>query len=308
MMKRFIKFIAIGALVSLITAGCTKNYYENTDNDRQEIVLSSRVTLAGQPRLQELEIVPGQSLSFFVTRAAAISSVLYSNVSITANNDSGFNYAELMYYPADGSDVDFYAIHPYAQSASLSNPLTFQVSANQSIQSNYLNSDLLYTGKKDVKRTADKVELVFSHKLSRLNFTIKTQDLDLAGLNGVTVLTVLPETTIDITNGSIAAASGTPTNIRAYGVAGSPVERAEVSGISAIIIPQQIPANTPLFEISIGTTTYIYRTPSSGDLLTFTEGNQYNLELTITQTGITLISRIEPWGDGGTIGGGADPV
>jgi hypothetical protein len=287
----------------LISCG-DKNYYNCDDLESRRIVLSSRVTMETQPRLQDLQIEDGQSLSLFITPNNAINELLYSNVNIIANGIGGFA-GENMYYPIDGRNVDFFAIHPYSSTANLTNPVNFSVASDQTDKSNYLNSDLLHATRVNQPRTPSPVAMVFSHKLAKLDFTIENNDgLDLGTLNTVTVLNTLPGTTINMINGNITEATGNPVVINAYGVAGSPETRASVTNIHAIVIPQTVAGNTDLFRITIGQQTYVYTTNQP---FTFEGGYQHAIKLTITAGEISLESSIRPWEDGASIGGEVRP-
>lgn len=293
-------------LVAVLTlAGCEKNYYENGDQQSRRIIFSSRVTLEAQPRLQDLQIESGQELSLYITPNGNTGELLYNNVNIIANGSGGFT-GETMYYPVDGRNIDLYAIHPYSATASLNTPIAFSISANQVNMKNYLNSDLLHATRINQPRTSDTVSLVFSHRLSKIDFTIESNDtgLNLSTLNTVQVLNTLPSTTINVVNGAITSATGEPVTINAYGVYGTPEVRASVSDIHAIVVPQTIPAGTQLFRVIIGQQAYVYTTTEQ---IIFQGGYQYNNKLTISAGQITLESSINPWEDGGSIGGGATP-
>lgn len=302
-MKQIIRFALFLSLAGMILVGCRdKNYYY--ENSSKEIKLSSRVTLEPNPRLQDLQIENGQALSLFITRNDEPDELLYENVNIIANGAGGFA-AETMYYPIDGGTIDLYAIHPYSSTASLTNPVSFSVAADQRDKTNFLNSDLLHALRLNQPRSSDPVSMVFSHKLAKIDFTIENNEgLDLGALNGVAVLNTLPSTTIEVISGDITPATGTTVPISAYGVLGSPETRVSVTDIHAIVIPQTIPTNTQLFRITIGQQSYVYTTTEA---FTFVGGFQHAVKLTISGGQISLESTIIPWEDGASIGGGVTP-
>ncbi|MCD7901414.1 MAG: fimbrillin family protein [Bacteroides sp.] len=303
-MKTSIQLTFIFLLTGLAFVSCGDKYYYNENPNAQQIILSSRVTFQTQPRLQDDMIVSGQALSLFITPNGLTNEILYPNVNIVANGSGGFT-SETMYYPLDGRNIDLYAVHPYSTSASLTTPLDFQVTADQRIQSNYLQSDLLHATSFNNARSTTAIGLTFSHKLAKLDFTIESsQGLDLSALNNVSIINTLPGTEINILNGNISAATGTPVIISAYGVAGSSESRTSVSDIHAIVVPQTIPMGTELFRFTIGNQSYVYTTDQA---YTFEGGYQHAIKLTITATGIILDSSITPWEDGGSIGGGVTP-
>lgn len=302
-MKMFFKTALIFAVAGLIFSSCKK---DNDDKPRR-IVLSSEVTLEAQPRLQDLQIVEGQALSLFVTTVSNTADVLYDNVQITANGEGGFTYSDVMYYPLDGTHVDFFAIHPHSDAAELTVPVPFNVRQNQALASGYLNSDLLYATRKDVARTSSAVAMTFSHKMVKLDFTIITNEsIDLSDLSSIVVSNTLPTVTIIPATGVISTASGTAADITVYGVSEAVLEDNTISGMSAIIAPQAIAAGTQLFTITIGENSYTYTTTAANPL-NFVSGNKYKLRLTITGGQITLTSTIEDWDDGGSIIGDITP-
>lgn len=312
-MKRIIRTTVLGTLTvaAILTSGCTKNYYDNPEGGGEEnrITLSSEVQFGVSPRLQDEQIVSGQSLSFFVTRTGSVADEdqLYLNNRITANGVGGFTYRIPMYYPSDGASVDFYALHPYAADATLENPVAFTVQPDQTIQVNYLNSDLLFGTHSNVNPQNNAIPLTFYHKLSKFDFIIKTgtSGIDLNGLTGIQVLGTRPQTTINVLNGNITAASGSVTPIQAYGeanVTGSAGNQT-ATGFTAIVVPQTVAGAEPLFNIVIGGTTYTFTQETDYALL---GGKKYIVTLDITDLTINIDgSQIEDWENGGSIGGPA---
>lgn len=291
------------AILAGTIIGCSKSNEDiETWTEQSPIQLQSTVSET-RSRIQNEQIEAGENLGFFVTKTSD-AGMVYDNVKITANGSGGFSYSETMYYPVDNSMVNFYAIHPYNSTASVtsnSGIVDFSVIADQKSADNYLLSDLLHASKDGVSRTKDKVELKFSHKLSKFTFTIKAGNgMELSDLNAVSIVGVKPSTTIDIISGDIGAASGDDTEIMTYNVRGTSEGESQVDGIQAIIVPQSINAGSKLFKITIGTTNYYY-TPTEN--ITFIEGYNYNYELTINQTGINVTSTISPWVNSETIKG-----
>lgn len=274
-----------------------------TDESRR-IILSSQVTMGAEPRLQEEQIEQGQGLGLFITPNNAPSEVLYNNVNIIANGEGGFA-AQNMYFPIDGRNIDLFAIHPYSSTASLTGNVDFSIATNQSVQKNYLDSDLLFATRANQSRNNNPISMIFSHKMAKLDITIENNDgLDLSTITSFSVSNILPSTTVNVLNGNITAASGSPVSINAYGVAGIPESRASISGIHAIIVPQTVPTNTQLFRFTLGQQVYTFTT---SDAFTFLSGNQHAVKLTISAGQITIESSITPWETGGSIGGGVTP-
>lgn len=293
--------------------GCnnSQEVLEGTEQENpQAIALSSSIDMGVKPlssnlsRLQNTQIETGRNLSLFITETANVSETLYNNVIIKADGNGGFTH-QSMFYPMSGKNIDIYAVHPYSSSADLNTELIFSVAPDQTTNLGYLQSDLLYASKANVSRTKSSILLNFSHKLSKLEFTVLEGDeADLTDLNKINILNIKPSTSLNMISGVLGNASGSAVNIAAKGVHGTAnADETEVSGIEAIIVPQSIAAGVKLFEITIGDVKYYYTTTEE---VTFLEGKKYNLKLTIRQTGIELTSSIEEWVDGGSVIGEAE--
>lgn len=293
------KTLIANTLGILILAGtafsCSKSEItEDQITDQSPILLHSTVS-GGKVRLQTDQIESNRKLSFYVTQGSDVNNIIYDNAAITADGNGGFSYTEKMYYPVDNSKVNFYAVHPYNDAASLvvNETITFSVTPNQTTVNSYLQSDLLYASKSNVSRSKDKIGLEFTHKLSKVSFTIKPGNgMDLSDLNAVSILGIKPSTAINITTGGIQEANGNVTEILAYGVKGATDGEVQVTGIQAIVVPQTIGIDTKLFKITVGSIDYYYTTPAA---ITYASGYNYNYELTINSTGIDVSSSITPW-------------
>lgn len=292
------KKILFYALVGLLLASCDSN----DDNNNDELIpinLSSRLT-AQSPRLsrQDTQIALGQEVSFFVTVADQINNVVYQNARLIADGQGGFSYSfgesNILYYPVYDNTVDFYAIHPYAD-ITLGETHNFSVLSNQATIRNFLNSDLLFSLKEDVVRSRNAVQLLFDHKLSKVNFVITAGALtSIAGLNNVEIMNVLQETSINTVTGEMGNAGGQRGTITTYGIADGTAEitASQAKGISAIIVPQTFAAGTQLFHLTVDNLEFYY-TPSQP--ITFESGKSYNFILTLTSSGIEVTSLINDW-------------
>ncbi|NDW11767.1 fimbrillin family protein [Bacteroides sp. 214] len=288
-------------LVGLVTTSVVFSSCSKEDSNLPEqtpIALSSGIDMGIAPTraMQETQIALNEKLSLFINKASGVN--MYENIEITANGSGGFTHTPL-YYPMDGSNIDIYAVHPYSSSASLSAAIPFSVQEDQTTTAGYLASDLLYATQTNVARNANAIPLTFAHKLTQLEFTIKkSTGSDLTNLQTVTINGMKGSTTITVPTGALGEATGSAVSIQANGVHGTEEGETEVSGITAIVVPQTVATGVKLFKIGIGGIDYFYTTTSP---LTFENGKKYNLQLTINQTGIELESVIEAWGEGDTI-------
>lgn len=117
-------------------------------------------------------------------------------------NVSAVDADNALYYPTDGSSVDFIAYYPYTAS------LTGNVyKVNVADQSKPENIDLLYSNNATgfAKGTANKPQLQFAHQLSQIVFNI-TKDATVPSLNGLIVTFEGMNTTADfaLANGALS--------------------------------------------------------------------------------------------------------
>lgn len=294
-------FLIMGSL--LITSCSSVDDNDVNADTPVAIRLTSNVDVVSRTSLQDLQIENGQEVGLFIKKTSPSDEVLYSNEKIIANGNGAFTYSTPMFYPVSNENVDFYAYHPYGSSTLFDNIIFHTVATDQTSKESYLNSDFLYASSLDIAKTTNAVLLRFSHKLSKLNFTIKEgTGMDLSGLTSVEILDVSTIAAINMPGGEYSLAPGNaPTTIKVYGVHGTVGAETEISGMSAIIIPQTIPSSNKLFKITIngGTpdeTSYYY-TPTS--LITYEVGKKYSYILTVNHAGITVTSSIEDWISGG---------
>lgn len=294
-MKKLFLILAIGGIL----VGCTKREHEEigNENDKTPIILTSKVDFKTKNTLQDVQIKEEQTVGFFVQKGEDI---IYNNNELVADGNGNFScISGTMYYPIAPGTVDFYAVHPYTATATGLATINFSINGDQTSEENLLNSDLLYVKKTGVAKTNKKQSLAFEHKLSKVAFRlIEGPGIDLEGLSNVEILGILPKTTLDMTDGSITAASGTKINVKAYGVAGS--SNGEVSGIGAIVVPQTIAAGTKLFKIVINGEDFFY---TLSEDISFESGTKHSYALTISNTGIEVSSSITDWISGDEISG-----
>lgn len=298
----FISKLLISLTLITFLFSCSDSTNDNGDTVSEQIKIRSSVKLQ-RSDLQNVQIEEGQIVGFKVIDRST-NNDLYKNVALTADGTGGFDSSTAMYYPTNGSNVNFYAYHPYstALDATETTLMSFSVQTDQNLQDNYLASDVLYSEKLDVKRTNDVVPLVFLHKMSKLSFTIlKGDGVDISGLKKIEILDVLPDVDMELLDGTLSLAKGDPVTITAFNVKGGESTDTTLSGSSAIIAPQTIASKIPLLKISIDNVTFTYSTEKE---LEFESGKNYQFQITVNMGGIEVESSIVDWDFGGNISGG----
>ena len=165
-----------------------------------------------------------------------------------------------MNYPTeDGAKVNIYAYAPYASAMALSSDNAFSVSTDQSAESGYLASDLVYASKADQASTEDAVSLTFAHKLSQLQITIQNEaEIDLSSAT-VYITGTKTATTFNPSTGAVGTASGDAAAIKAASIS-------DAGTVYAIVAPQDIAANTELVKIVAGGKQYVAKLTNAATL------------------------------------------
>lgn len=194
-----------------------------------------------------------------------------------------------IYYPMDGSAVDFIAYYPYTSTSNFINPIIVDVSN----QTNQPAIDFLYAsvnngGNGYTKDYAGNVALTFTHKLAKIVMNC-TADAsvghDLAGMDvtihgmGKSVFYHLDSDSFEIltVNGDIV-----PRTVQ------------DGSVYDAIILPVAYADGDVTVEFTLA--------DGSGDTFTwdvgaatFESGNEYTYNVTLTRTGVKVTGTITPW-------------
>lgn len=188
------------------------------------------------------------------------SSTLYNNVEHSVGDAGALTTTTTMNYPTeDGATVNIYAYAPYASSMELSSDNAFSVSTDQSAELGYLASDLVYASKTGQASTSDAVSLTFAHKLSQLQIVIQNDaNINLTNAS-VYVSGTKISTTFNPSTGTVGAASGDATAIKAATIS-------TAGTVYAIVVPQDIAANTELVKITTSDKTYIAKLTSAATL------------------------------------------
>lgn len=296
-------FYLFGAATLIAFASCSSDSNEEYGKDlstaRQIVPVSqiSEMSTRADQGLQSTSIASDVKVRFCVTEAG---NAAVSNQSLlTSDGSNGFSESTTnLYYPVSGyADIYGYAPATSAEISDLAADQNFEVQADQSINANYLASDLLVGSKKSVETPADEstssyVVVTFKHILTKLNLNIE-KSLNPAS---VRISNAKTKCTFNIKNGTVAA-TGASGSVIAATLSGSETATDGYYKFSAIIVPQQFSANTIMLEIA--TTdgeTYTF-TPS--EAVTVESATEYTYKITATsaakQVAMTLQSEVVNW-------------
>lgn len=220
---------------------------------------------------------------------------------VTASGDGNFqayNEDQTIYYPEDGTKVDFIACYPYKENLS-----GFSYPINLADQSDQPAIDLLYSNNATQMDLNSKDSLHFSHRLTRMVLDIKSVDGN-ENLEGLAVkLNGFKSTgSFSLVDGSLTMAEESKSEI------GAKVSVAENGSAVAeiILLPESdLSGATIEFSLPSAEKPYVHKIPEGQDL---SSGTQFSYDVQLDNTGgenkvIVLGSSITDWNqqDGGKI-------
>ena len=287
------------AFVAMCFVACSSNETEEILNQEREIKLTSSITpltRVTDQNLQSTQIVSGQQIGVTIINAKSE----HKNVGWAANSSGNLTNTGSTIYYGDGQ-ATIYAYHPYNSSWSGTDKAeTFSVSTDQSSNSGYLNSDLLWATK-TASKSNNPVALTFAHKLVKINMTLTSDDINDLSNATIYVCGTNIATKFNPFTGSLSAA--TTTNISDI-KAGVTTNSTKVA--SAIIIPQTVANGTQLIKVVLNNKEYYYTLDKNQE---FKAGSLYNYTITIKQEKSPEITitpdNIIDWTDQGNNSGNA---
>lgn len=302
----------------LTLAGCTnEDQVEAVDNWNGEIRLTSGVTTQTRANTQATQILESETVYAWADKASSTPDYIKA-WTLTAGNSNNFT-GNSQYYPTDGSNLDFYALHGNFKAATFEEnttvfPATAIVHSVEADQSNvdmknYAKSDLLYAVQKNVTRSKDAVQLPFYHMLSKVEVALKSGDGN-PNLEGAVVTIVgtqlkadfTPNKSADMTDQSaragmitLTAASNEAAPITVRTVTTSNFESNTDYGEAVVLPNQTINAKTAFIQVKLSNNAvFTYKIPDS-ETLTLESGKKYTYKITVNQSGLVVTSKIEDW-------------
>ena len=215
------------------------------------------------------------------------------NIAFTYNGQ--WTPATPIYWQDETTPADFYAYYPYDSTPHNPADWPFETKADQSTETAYKASDLLWGKANNVKPTANAVNITMRHLLSCAaiqivpgnGFTeeeLKTADIQVQ-LNGLTC-----QATVDLNDGTVTAGSHM-TNVTLL--------RGTGNNFKALIIPQTVPEADDFLTVTIDGETF--HMPKG---FTFVSGKRHTFTVTVRKLSTGINIDISGWEDDGIDNGG----
>ena len=280
------------AVAATLTLTACSSADENTDGElRTPINLAYSTLTVAETRagaaidLNDANITSGRTVTVKVTPNSGATGGSTGDFVYTAGDAGAMTAPDTPpYYPSAGT-VKLTAWHPSDAAAS------FTIETDQSTNDAFNASDLMYSNNLTaVSRTANAVEMQFTHKLAKLVVNI-TAGTGVTTITGVKVKNVKPTVSFDSTTGEVGAASGTATDIILF------KEGTSGAASGAIVFPSQSLSGALLdIETDQGTATYALAAAK-----TYEAGKRYALALTVNRAAVGTTNTISWAADAGTV-------
>lgn len=314
------------AAAALVMAGCSNDENEVADNRNSEIRLSSGVSV--QTRTfdgMDTQLPDGRTVAVYVDKTGGTPQ-LYGNNVLTADGNGSFKGGTTMYFPEDKSAVDIYAFHTNGTlgEAFPTTAVTHAVEADQSGETNYLKSDLLYAAKKDNAFSKTAIPLTFYHMLAKVQVAVKA-GAGTPNLDGATVSIMgtklkadfTPDKSADINNATPATAQAARAGMIVVtatdnAAADIKLSNAVTTGTDftnavyndAVIVPQTVAQGSKFIKVKLSNGSELFHKLAAGT--TFESGKKYQYQITVNLTELTVTSTVVDWDSVNPVSGSAE--
>lgn len=265
------KSFGLAFMAAILSLSACNNDVKEIPTQENEIKLTSEIipTRVTSLDYQSTQIIEGQQVGVTITGGKTE----HNNVAWIANKNGLLTNTEEPCYWND-ENVTIAAYHPY-NSAWTGMSHVFSVSTDQSTESGYLNSDLLWTTV-IVSPMNIQVPLLFSHKLAKINITIKSEEISDISDATIYVCGTQISANFNLSTGELSTATNNVADIKA-----ATTTNLAHTG-SAIIIPQAIASGTNFIKIEHRGKEYNYQLPKT---IEYESGKSYNYQLVIKKKG-----------------------
>jgi len=275
-------------------SSCAETDYASPDSDQVAVTFAPEIKGSETRAVNQIWTTGDKVGICMVTAGGTTSSTsTYSQYQVsgvgTSVGLSPVTVDQTLFYPTNGSSVNFVAFSPYAAVAS--NAVSYNTFAAQSTQADMEKVDFLYhKGTTAYDKTSSSAALAFGHKLSKIIINATTTSdataVTLSSLN-MTITGTPSSVSASLADGSITA-GGTNATVAPYHTDGSGSRVA-----TAILVPHAAKVGrTITFTATEGNFTYTF--PS--DDFAFESNKVYTLNFKVTRQGAELTdATIDSW-------------
>ena len=258
---------------------CNSHEDETVQKEPIPEAVSFTAKVKQSTRATDLQFEDGDQISVFATTTGAIDTENYAQNVCYEYAENLFSTKDYLSYPSASEDLTFYAVYPYDD---YSTPeFNFDVQLDQQEHSAYTASDLMTSSA--VGNNNKVVDLVFSHRLSKIVLNVSSEQMPAGDLTAV-FKNVKYRAAVNLNNNTYHGVEGVVSDVIA-----SP------NGTNSfkILLPAQgFSAGTLLAEITVGDKTFKW-TLDRDIVLNSGVEYVYNVEL---KDNVVFTAQINPWG------------
>lgn len=246
---KFRTLVYFSALVATILSGCSSDDKDLPDTKQ---AVSFSTTISSNTRAANDAWTTGDKVGvYMIPEGGTLATALASNKKYMASATGELTYDaedQAIYFPSDGSKVNFMAYYPYT--ATISNN---QIAVDVTNQTSQEAIDLLYaTTTTGFNNASGKVGLNFTHQLARIVLNItKASNVTLANF-AVKLVGTETKATFDLATGTLTTTAGNVASI-AYKLTDKGNDQYQAE---AIVLPSSKLADDVVIEFTIGTQTF----------------------------------------------------
>lgn len=284
-------------LATILLPGCSEDGENTPQPTDGRVALEATSGIRMNTRAYDKTWEAGDAIGIYMLNGSAIDgngNRKYTTAQKTENGSFTAAEGQTLYFPVDGAQRDFVAYYPYRETLAGGNVYTVNVSD----QTSQKDIDLMGTAKVTGKdKNNPKVAFVFTHKLVKLDITIKADGVSLTN-------DALAGTTVSISNQQTAATYNVVTGGEATVTAGTAKEEIDLhtDGLKAegIVLPAATTENMVLtFTVpGLGGQAFHWSVNSATKSKTFEAGSKYLYTITIGKAGVEVSSKVEDWTPG----------
>lgn len=286
-MKQFKYFIALA--VGLMVTACSSSDYDYALSKRKEIKFSIGLeevkegTRAGNYDIYLLkDFVADDEVTIATVENSSRETVMQKKY-VSDGNWITSGTTTSLYYPANGSNAEIYAVSPKVSSMLSFLSGEFTVKADQFERANYKSSDLLFVSLSKAPSDAT-IPITLEHACAQIYIEVSEENGSGYYWEDYSELKI----TNVYLSGAFSSGKFAANTSSSKGSVSLGRPEASTNGANyGLIPPQTVPINTDLFEVTCGTETYKYTTTTA---LEFKGGYKYTIKLKITKTGVSLSS------------------
>lgn len=289
-MKLIHTFSLIMPVIALTAVSCSREIPQEIPG-----LITVTASIDNYAKASAVDFEEGDNIGLYIFSQ---NETLAENIIGTKQSDGSFDI-QRVYWPESGS-IDILAYYPwYSWGTEYNDPqvIFHTIYADQSNALDFEYSDLMTASAINVTDTERPVHLVFKHAMSLVDIRLipgeglTLEDLEYAK---VTIPSMPTQCYADIVTGEISEYPwGQSSDITPHG--NSPaIVNGELPPMSAVLVPQTIPAGTELLKISTGNMvsgvdSYSYITPED---ITLVSGYRYQMEITLVPASVSATARM----------------